>query len=125
MKQKLHIRLKFLRYNKQCLEGFILINYERMIKDCFWEYNFTFEEIQKLSQSDNAHEKEFLFEKILLNSTNLFADLKIFDSKILADLINNYKVPSFNSAHAFKRKNLAEVYFLNKPLTINELKWIA
>lgn len=102
-----------------------MINYERMIKDCFWEYNFTLEDIQKLSLSDNSREKEFLFEKILLNSTNLFSDLKIFDSKNLANLISNYKVPSFNSAHAFKRKNLAEVYFLNKPLVINELKWIA
>ncbi len=33
MKQKLHIRLKFLRYNKQCLEGFILINYEKRYSD--------------------------------------------------------------------------------------------
>jgi len=97
----------------------------RIIKDCFWEYDFTEADIWKLSQSKVSREKDFLFEKILLNSTSLFTDLKIFDSNDLVHLINNYKVPSFNHAYSFKRKNLAEVYFLDKPLEINELKWIA
>lgn len=102
-----------------------MIDCENMIRDCFWEYNFTQDDILYLVQSKNTSEQKFLFEKILLNSTNLFSDLKVFEIKDLEKLIFSYEVPSFNTAHAFKRKNLAEVYFLNKPLLINELKWTA
>ena len=100
-----------------------MINHERIIRDCFWEYNFTNEEIDHLASSNNDREKSFLFQKILLNSKSLFNDLKIFDIQILRGLILNYKVPTFNHEYIFKRKNMAEVYFLNKPLLVNELKW--
>lgn len=66
-----------------------------------------------------------LFEKILLNSTALFKDMKIFNKKELAILIENYKLPKFNEEYIFRRKNMVEVYFFDKPLLINELKWVA
>jgi len=66
-----------------------------------------------------------LFEKILLNSTSLFNDLKIFDIKDIEIYLEEYKIPRFNSEYAFRIKNLAEVYFFNKPLLIDELKWVA
>ena len=100
------------------------INYERILKDCFWDYNFTAKELDKLASSDNIQEQSFLFQKILLNSTSLFNDLKIFKLDVLTDLITNYKVPIFNDKYIFKRKNMAEVYFLDKPVLVNELKWI-
>ena len=68
-------------------------------------------------------ERDFLFQKILLNSNSLFNDLKIFEIDILKEMIRSYKVPRFNSHYAFNRKNMAEVYFLDKPLLIDELKW--
>ena len=69
--------------------------------------------------------KKMLFEKILLNSTKLFTDLKIFDSEQLAWLLEDYNTPKFNQEYAFRRKNMAEVYFFNKPLLIDDLKWVA
>ena len=100
-----------------------MINFKRIKKDCFWDYDFSDEEIRKLATSDNLREKSFLFQKILLNSTNLFNDLKIFKRDDLVDLITNYKISAFNHNYAFKRKNMAEVYFLDKPLLVDELKW--
>ena len=102
-----------------------MINYNRIKKDCFWDYNFSDEDILKLASSDNKRERDFLFQKILLNSTNMFSDLKIFNSEVLCDLIESYKVPQFNNTYAFKRKNMAEVYFFDKPVLVNELKWVA
>lgn len=96
---------------------------QRIIKDCFWDMNINPEDIDKMANGDNWQQKQFLFEKILLNSNNLLADLKVFDSKDLQVLIEDYIVPSFNSEYAFRRKNIAEVYFLDKPLLIDELKW--
>ena len=101
-----------------------MLDLKRMKKECFWDYDFSDKEILDLAKSDNRHEKSFLFQKILLNSTKLFKDLKIFDKEDIVWLIEDYQVPSFNYEYAFKRKNLAEVYFLNKPLLIDELKWI-
>ena len=102
-----------------------MINYKRIQKDCFWDASITDSEIDTILNGNDFRKKAFLFEKILLNSTKLFSDLNIFKKDELAILIQNFKVPSFNSNYVFRRKNIAEVYFLNKPLLIDELKWIA
>ncbi len=102
-----------------------MINYQRIMKDCFWEYSFTNEDIERMAISQDEREQSFLFQKILLNSTSLFNDLSIFKLDVLQRLIDNYTVPTFNSYYIFKRKNMAEVYFLNKPVLVNELKWVS
>lgn len=102
-----------------------MIHYERIQKDCFWDMSITKSEIDAIVYGDDFRKKAFLFEKILLNSTKLFSDLAIFKKNELTVLLENFKVPSFNSNYIFRRKNLAEVYFLNKPLLIDELKWVA
>lgn len=55
----------------------------------------------------------------------MIKNLKLFKATDLKKLIENYKIPQFNKEHVFKRKNIAEVYFLGKELLINELKWVA
>lgn len=101
------------------------VNYTRIIKDCFWDLDICENDIKNTLLSDDKRKKKILFEKILLNSTALFKDLKIFDIKDIINYLEEYKVPKFNSNYAFRRKNLAEVYFLDKPLLIDELKWVA
>ncbi len=100
-----------------------MINYERIKKECFWDMDISNEEIDAILKGNDERKKRMLFEKILLNSTALFKDLAIFDKNELAVLLEGYKIPKFNSDYAFKRKNMAEVYFFDKPLLINELKW--
>tara|TARA_B100000029_G_C17260648_1_gene846171 strand:+ start:110 stop:430 length:321 start_codon:yes stop_codon:yes gene_type:complete len=97
--------------------------YSQILKDCFWEYNLNKEKIHKLSTSGEFSEKKFLFEKILLNSTEVFRALEIFNPEDLKVLIEDFKVPEFNYDFIFKRKNIVEVYFLDKPLLIKELQW--
>ncbi|MGB5791629.1 hypothetical protein [Poseidonibacter sp.] len=101
------------------------INFSRIKKDCFWDLNISEVDIQNIISSDDTTRKKMLFEKILLNSTALFMDLKIFDIKEIETYLESYLVPRFNGKYAFRRKNIAEVYFLDKPLLIDELKWIA
>ncbi len=96
----------------------------RMIKECFWDYNISENDILDILKSNDIRKKAFLFEKILLNSTRLFHDLKIFNKSDLKLLLDEYKLPNFNRDFAFRRKNLVEVYFFNKPLLIEDLKWI-
>ncbi|MCH9740987.1 MAG: hypothetical protein K0U38_09140 [Epsilonproteobacteria bacterium] len=98
---------------------------EEIIKECFWEYNFTENEILLLAKSENEKERAFLFSKILANSKQLLKSMKVFDKDVLKQLIESYSVPSFNHDYMARRINMLEYYFLNKPLTINELKWTA
>jgi len=102
-----------------------MINYKRIKKDCFWDLDISSEEIDNIVTGKDERKKKMLFEKILLNSTALFQDMRIFDQEQLASLLENYKIPNFNEKYARRRKNMLEVYFFDKPLLIDELKWVA
>ena len=98
--------------------------YEQILKDCFWEYKFNEEKIRFFSNSSDFAEKKFLFGKILLNSTEVLSALGIFKFNDLRKLIEDFKVPEFNHEFIYRRKNMAEVFFLDKPLLIEELQWM-
>jgi len=98
---------------------------EDIIKECFWEYSFSEDDIISLAKSENPQEQMFLFSKILANAKRLFRSMEIFNKSDLERLIESYSVPTFNHDYMARRLNMVEYYFLDKPLTINELKWVA
>ena len=98
---------------------------KNILKDCFWEYNFNEEEIISLAKSQDRQEQIFLFSKILENAKELLKSMKIFDKSVLEILIVSYAIPTFRHEYISRRINILEYYFLGKPLTINELKWVA
>jgi len=100
-----------------------MINYDKILEDCFWDFDFTSDDIKKLAVG-SIQEKSFLFQKILLNSTMLFNAMKVFIKDDIKYFIDNYTIPKFNYEYIAKRKNMIEVYFFNKPLLIDELKWL-
>jgi len=100
-------------------------NLQRVIKECFWDMRLTPKNIIDILKGSNWNQKKFLFRKILLNSTRVLYDLKIFNQDDLKVLIEEFRVPQFNHDYIFRRHNIVEVYFLNKPLLIDELKWVA
>jgi len=70
---------------------------ENIIKDCFWDYDYTIEQIVELAKAEDFRQKKFLFEKILINSHDMVSNLKtLFYEEDLVKLINSYKVPKFN-----------------------------
>ncbi len=99
--------------------------YVKIARECFWEYHFSAEEIRKLFKSRDEREKQFIFEKILLNSHELFRDMALFDNEDLQNMLESYVPPAFNKEYIQRRKNIIEYYFFNSPLEINELKWSA
>ena len=98
--------------------------YQQLISDCFWEYDFTPEDITRMIDADDFREKRFLFGKIMANSTNLLKDLKVFPLEDLNLLLDGYIVPEFNHEFLWRRKNIVEFYFFNKKLKVEELKWV-
>ncbi len=103
----------------------MMIDYERIKKDCFWDISMSKSNIDDILLQDKPQQKAFLYQKILLNSTQLFKDISIFSIEDISKLTEDFKVPRFNHDYIFRRKNLVEVYFLDKPLLIDELKWVA
>ena len=99
------------------------IDYQRIIKECFWDLDMNEEKIKEIVDSGDFRKKMFLFDKILVNSSKLFQDLAIFNRKELKKLTDNYKIPEFNKEFIYKRKNMVEVFFFDKPLMIDELQW--
>lgn len=81
-------------------------------------------DIDTIVHGADFSQKVFLFDKILQNSSKLFNDLKIFSKDDLEQLLTAYQVPAFNRDYIFRRKNMVEVYFFDKPLLISELKWL-
>ena len=102
-----------------------MINYKKIIKDCFWDLDIKDKDIDDILKGSDFRRKKFLFSKILLNSTSILLDLQIFEDNELKIMIEEYRVPQFNHDYIFRRKNIVEVYFLDKPLLIEELKWVA
>jgi len=100
------------------------LQYKRIISDCFWDSNITVEDIFKMLHSGNIRAEKYLFEKILINSTNLLSDLELFKRDELKIIMKEYKIPTFNYNYIFRRKNIAEVYLFDAPLLVDELKWI-
>jgi hypothetical protein len=98
---------------------------DKIIKDCFWEYDFLKEDIYNMANGTDISAKKFLFSKILANSTDMIKSMKIFSKDDLKELIESYKVPSFNSEFIKRRLNMLEFYFLDKELEVTELKWVA
>ena len=99
--------------------------YNRIIRECFWDLKITQEAIQEVLAGEDSRLKKQLFEKILLNSSRYLLDLKLFDREELRLLLEEYRPPEFNYDHAFRRKNISEVFFFDKELKIDELKWPA
>ena len=103
----------------------MMLDFARMIKECFWDIDIDEADIKKMARGSDFRKKQFIFDKILLNSTKMLNDLNIFDTKELKELLSRTEVPQFNNAHVLRRKNLVEVYFFNADLLISELKWVA
>ena len=98
--------------------------YQQLLKDCFWEYDFSPDDIDRIIAADDFLEKRFLFGKILANSTQLLKDLKLFPKAELKMLLADYRIPEFNSEHLRRRKNIVEFYFFDEELKLEELKWV-
>ena len=105
------------------MENIDHLRYRRIISDCFWDSNVAAEDIDSMFHSGDMRVKKYLFEKILINSTDILLDLSLFKKDELKTIMKEYKVPAFNYDYIFRRKNIAEVYLFDAPLLIDELKW--
>ena len=73
---------------------------DNIIKDCFWDLNFTDKDIKDIINSKDIKRKSFLFNKILLNSTNLFMGANLKTSHF-AQSLRQAKILILEILHVF------------------------
>lgn len=100
-----------------------MVDYERIIRECFWDSSTSKAKIQSVPASGSRRDKYRMFETILLNSSQYLLDLRLFNKTDLRTFLADYRPPAFNHDHAFRRKNIAEVFFFDEELKIGELQW--
>ena len=94
-----------------------------ILKECFWEYRFTPEELMEIVLGNNEREQQFLFEKIFENSTNVLKALTIFPNATLTRLIKRQKPPRFKRDFLERRLKIVKFHFLKEKVSIPELDW--
>jgi len=98
--------------------------YTRIIKESFWDYNFSIKELEIICNGDDFRSKKFIFDKILKNSTDVLSDIKIFTKKDRIDLLKDFKVPKFNYDFINRRFKILKRLILKENVEILELSWI-
>lgn len=95
------------------------------MKEVFWgDYKIDKKEVIKLIKNGNNFDKNFLFEKILYNSSNILKDLNYFTKKDLTELLKNYKIKnSYKKNFILKRLKILKYLYLGQKQDIKELKW--
>ncbi len=98
---------------------------ERILRECFWETTISKEDFEAYLKSEDNRLRQYVFRKILLNSTQLLLDLSLFPRKDLAMLLSEITFSGFQKEYYWRRKAIAEIYFLDYPNNIKDLKWPA
>ena len=91
--------------------------------DCFWDYDFSDDELLNIAKNGSASEKKFLFAKILEHSGDVLNDLDIFSQSDKESLLKGYKPSAFNGAFINKRYDILRHFILSDKTEIKELAW--
>lgn len=60
------------------------------LKNCLWDYNFSDKQIQDIFAGDSFRNKQWLFSRIIYNSTDKIGDLSLFADEDLKKLFDNF-----------------------------------
>lgn len=92
-------------------------------KDCFWDYDFEMNDIMEIANGTDYSRKEFLFGKIMQNSTRLLESLSIFSAEDLKNLLSAYCIPGFQASFLTERKEIVAHFYFGQPLKYSILAW--
>jgi len=97
--------------------------YERIIKESFWDYNFSVNDLINICDSNDYKSKKFLFDKILKNSSDVLIDLNIFSESDKIKLLKDFIPPKFNYDFINRRFKVLKRLILKEDVDIWELSW--
>ena len=96
---------------------------KKILRECFWEYHMSQEELLAMAQHGTEQEKSFLFRKILENSQDVLRSLNIFSADDQKKLVLQYTPPKFNHHFLEKRYKVVKYFITGQEADIPELRW--
>ncbi len=99
-----------------------MVNYDRILKDCFWDSNITAEKLQQIVLSDDTREKQKLFSKIIYNSSDKLQALQLFSHQQLKDFFEQFQA-TYNKKYINKHILILRSLLLDETHYIKGLQW--
>jgi hypothetical protein len=94
-----------------------------MIKECYWDYSITADEIMHIVNGSDFREKKKLFEKIIYNSSHKYLVLtSLFDKNTLRVLFDSLKI-NYNNAFVSRQTILLRNFLFGEKNVIKVLEW--
>ena len=95
---------------------------EKIIKECYWDYNITKDDLKKVLDSNDTRDMKKVFSKIIYNSKDKLLALKLFSIKQLEEFFEDFKV-TYNEKYILKHILVLKNLLLNKQNHIKALEW--
>ncbi len=96
--------------------------FEHIIKECYWDYNITPNELATIVKSGDIRSKSKIFNKIVENSTDRVLALQIFDKCELRELFDKCN-NSFTRDRVHRNVLALRNIFLGENNQIKGLEW--
>jgi len=95
---------------------------ERIRKECFWDYNITSKDIEKIFHSGSKYEKKKLFDKIFFNSKDKISDLSLFTTKELREFFIDLNL-NYCAKYIIRHILILKFLFFNEKVDVKGLEW--
>lgn len=96
--------------------------FERIKKECFWDYDITPQDIERIYYAGSKREKKKLFDKIIYNSKDKVGDLNLFSTDDLDEFFAAMN-PTYNTAYISRHISVLRFLLLNKEVSVKGLEW--
>jgi hypothetical protein len=98
-----------------------MVDYERIVKECFWDYDMSVEDLKSIQHSDDKEAKRKLFSKIIYNSKDKLSDLMMFKKEELREFFEEFK-PTYNEKYITKHVLVLRSLLLGEKVKIKGLE---
>lgn len=95
---------------------------KQIIKECFWDYNVSNEDINNILLNNDSREIKKLFSKILYNSQDKLLALSIFTNMQLKECFSDFKI-TYNHKYITKHFLVLKSILLHEHTYIESLAW--
>lgn len=95
---------------------------QNIIKECYWDYNITEADLEKILSSKDTRVIKKLFSKIIYNSKDKLLSLKLFSRQQLEEFFDDFKV-TYNEKYISKHVLILRSLLLGEKHNIKSLEW--
>ncbi len=95
---------------------------DEIIKDCYWDYNISSDDIKSIIESHNFRMKKKLFSRIMYNSRDRLKSLSIFDKEELKELFDSFSA-SYNKRYINRQIKILRNILFGENNYISGLEW--